>query len=319
VRPLFLFSLPRSGSTLTQRVLVSHPEIATTSETWMLLPHLYASRPHGLRADYWQESASEAIREFSAGLPGGRNAYRRELATFARRVYELAAGPEATYFLEKTPHYHAIAEDVMELFDDARFVFLWRNPMSVVSSCLETFRESRWEPDLFSFDLHDGVANLTAAWGAADDRAHAVRYEDLVGPDGVTHWEALFAHLELPFDPGLLSRFQETRLVGTYGDPTGVNAYAELTAEPLEKWKRLAAGRTRKAWSRRYLRWIGADRMATMGYDLDDLLTQLDALPDGGTGARDLVHCVGAMGRERLRRAALAHPDSPRPRGPAFR
>jgi hypothetical protein len=41
--PLFLLSLPRSGSTLAQRILAAHAGIATTSEPWILLPYLYAN------------------------------------------------------------------------------------------------------------------------------------------------------------------------------------------------------------------------------------------------------------------------------------
>ena len=37
VKPVFLFSLPRSGSTMLQRALGRHPNIATLSESWFLL------------------------------------------------------------------------------------------------------------------------------------------------------------------------------------------------------------------------------------------------------------------------------------------
>ena len=43
IRPLFLLSLPRSGSTLVQRVLARSPQIATASETWLLMPFLAAT------------------------------------------------------------------------------------------------------------------------------------------------------------------------------------------------------------------------------------------------------------------------------------
>jgi hypothetical protein len=35
----------------------------------------------------------------------------------------------------------------------------------------------------------------------------------------------------------------------------------------------------RKAWFRRYLRWIGRERLAVMGCVLDVLIAELDALP----------------------------------------
>lgn len=42
--PLFLLSLPRSGSTLAQRFLAAHDAIARASEPWILLPYLYTLR-----------------------------------------------------------------------------------------------------------------------------------------------------------------------------------------------------------------------------------------------------------------------------------
>ncbi|MBA3701438.1 MAG: sulfotransferase [Rubrobacteraceae bacterium] len=42
--PLFLLSLPRSGSTLAQRFLAAHDAIATASEPWILLPYFYTLR-----------------------------------------------------------------------------------------------------------------------------------------------------------------------------------------------------------------------------------------------------------------------------------
>ena len=69
-RPLFLLCLPRSGSTLVQRVLASHAEIATVSEPWLLLPLLYSIREHGIRAEYWHQTAAQAIADFIEELPG---------------------------------------------------------------------------------------------------------------------------------------------------------------------------------------------------------------------------------------------------------
>ena len=40
--PLFLFSLPRAGSTLTQRLLAAHPAICSAAEPWILLPLFHA-------------------------------------------------------------------------------------------------------------------------------------------------------------------------------------------------------------------------------------------------------------------------------------
>src|SRR3712207_7451790 len=76
--PLFLFSLPRSGSTLAQRILAAHEPIATASEPWILLPYLYTLREHGVYAEYNHRILVQAVEDFCAVLPGGRDDYRSE-------------------------------------------------------------------------------------------------------------------------------------------------------------------------------------------------------------------------------------------------
>jgi hypothetical protein len=280
IRPLFILSLPRSGSTLVQRVLGAHPDIATAAEPWVLLPHTYATRATGAYAEYGHALAARAIREFTASLPDGEETYRDELRALVLRLYEYAAGGPAAYFLDKTPRYHFIADDLFGLFPDAKFVFLWRNPLAVVASTVETWGRGRWKIGRWRVDLFDGLANLVASRERHADASLSMRYEDLVSdPQG--HWPLLFEHLELPFDPGILTSFPSVRVPGRFGDPTGVEAYDALTTRSIDKWRSTLANPFRKRWCRDYLRWIGAERLAVMGYQLDDLLEELDAVPVG--------------------------------------
>ena len=303
VRPIFLLSLPRSGSTLAQRVLAAHPAIATTAEPWVLLPHLYATREHGIAAEYTQPVAARAIGEFVRQLPQGERDYREALHDFAIALYSRAAGEDAVYFLDKTPRYHYVVEELLETFPDARYIFLWRSPLAVVASIVETWTKGRWNVDRWRGDLH-GIASLVDAYSTHRDSTIAVRYEDLVGDPAAT-WPSVFEHLDLPFDPDLLTRFDEVALQGSMGDPTGVHRYSTISAEPLEKWRTTLANPYRKRWCREYLRWIGAERLTTMGYDLDELLSDLDEL--GGTPrsvASDAVHGgYWAMAQRRKRSA----------------
>lgn len=72
VRPVFMLSLPRSGSTLLQRLLAGHPQVHTVAEPWLML-HLAAAAGHhnGLSMDYDPGVAERAMEDFAAGLPGG--------------------------------------------------------------------------------------------------------------------------------------------------------------------------------------------------------------------------------------------------------
>ena len=92
MKPLYLFSLPRSGSTLTKRMLGSHPEITTTSEPAILLPSLYSLRHRGVMAEYDHGSLNIAVEDFCQYLPDGVDDYLSEIGEFALRLYARAAG-----------------------------------------------------------------------------------------------------------------------------------------------------------------------------------------------------------------------------------
>jgi hypothetical protein len=306
--PLFVLSLPRAGSTLVQRVLASHEEVSTAPEPWVLLPQVYAMRERGIAAEYGQAPSSRAIREFARGLTGGETAYEEELRGFVERLYARASSDGGRYFLDKTPRYHLIAEDLFRLFPEARFLFLWRNPLAVAASIVETWGSGRWIVDKYRVDLFDGVANLVHAYEKHRDRVSSVRFEDLVGdPDAA--WPPVFEGLDLRFDPGVLTRFGDVRLEARMGDPTGSKRYGELSTEPLEKWRITLRGPVRTRWARSYLRWIGAARLSVMGYDLAELMRSLDEQPSSSASiGSDLARAAYgrlSAGRKSRARAIL--------------
>jgi hypothetical protein len=304
IRPIFVLSLPRSGSTLVQRVLAGAPQIATAAEPWLLLPHGYALRERGIAAEYTQPIAARALADFVHHLPAGETDYWTALRGFALELYAKASGPGATYFLDKTPRYHYITAELFEVFPDAKVVFLWRNPLAVVASIVETWAKGRWNVERWQGDLH-GIAPLVDAHEAHRGTTIAVNYETLVGDPAAT-WPTIFEYLDLPFDPALLTSFSDVRLTGKMGDPTGVHRYQELSTEPLDKWKGTLGTRVRKRWCRSYLGWIGAERLATMGYDLPALEADLDALPSSARhAASDAVRSTYWRTAQRRKRAAF--------------
>jgi hypothetical protein len=318
IRPLFIFSPMRAGSTLVQRVLAADPAISTASEPWILLPLVYSLREDGARAEYWHQQAAQAIADFCRQLPAGEPDYWQGVHDLALELYTKASADGATYFLDKTPHYHFIAPEIMRLFPEGKFVFLWRNPLAVLASYIENFRGGRWQPHYARADIVGGLDRLVDAWEAHAPTACAVRFEDLVSGDA--EWRRLFAYLELPFDPDVLSRFAEVDLEGRYGDPTGTQTYRGVSREPVDKWTRTINGLVREAWCRRYLRRIGAHRLGVMGYEADGLLQQLPGTRHGlGASLEDLAFMTVSLVRQGVRDAAVRVPETPFPIGPTFR
>lgn len=303
VRPIFIFSSPRSGSTLLQRVIAAHAGVATVSEPWLLLPHLGALHAASGRGKDPQALAATALHDFCAALPNGEADYRRALRDFILRLYSEAAGPDARYFLDKTPPYYLIAEEIIDLFPEARFVFLWRNPLSIIASIIETWQEGRWHPTQYSDALFSGLPKLICAYQGHSEISHVARYEDLVRGDPAP-WEGIMGYLDVPFERGALESYPEVPLHGQMGDTTGAR-YDGLSEEPTTQWRRTLANPLRREWARRYLRWLGSERLAAMGYDIDELQDQLRNTPRSIAGlAGDARQLAQALALEPARSVA---------------
>jgi len=311
IRPIFIFSTVRTGSTLVQRVIGAHRGVSTVGEPWLLLPQFYAFRERGIQAEYIHPVLTAALREFCDQLPGGREQYFTELHNFVMRLYEESAEPGATHFVDKSTGYDLIADEVMNVFPEARFVFLWRNPLASYASAVQTF--GPWRPTMLRTHFFIGLPRLVAAFSANRSRVHSAHFEQLT-TGALDPWRELFDYLGVEFEPSSLERFPEVKPAGRMGDPTGVHEYSALSTEPSEKWKTVLANPLRVAWARRYLAFLGDERLAVMGYDGKQLRAELDALPrDTASLGKDLVRTIGDFAREpvrvRTRRQGLGGPN----------
>ena len=290
VSPVFIFSLPRAGSTLLQRMLAADPRIDTASEPWILLPFFYTTRSEGIFTEYYQRSASRALDDFCGRLPNGRADLQEAIKLGAEYLYNLACQKEALYFVDKTPRYHLIVEDIISTFgDEAKYIFLWRNPISVMHSMLTTWTNNRWELYRYRVDLYKGMSNLTTSFERHSSTSIQVRYEDLVqSPTSVI--ANIMGYLDLPFESSVFENWESVRLSGRMGDPTGTVQYKNVSNEPVNKWTSQPLNSVRRTYYRNYLHWLGADRLALMGYSLGQLLDELDAVPATSSGViRDRI------------------------------
>ncbi|MEZ5825697.1 MAG: sulfotransferase [Geminicoccaceae bacterium] len=254
--PVYLFSMPRGGSTWLQRLMGSHADIATLNEPWFLLPLVYMRRRRGISSEYWQDTCGKAVNELFGRLDGGEEVFDEAVRAFAGKVHEAAATGGERYFLDKTPRYGLIADDLVRIFPNARFVFLWRNPLSVLSSMLE-LSGNRWLVPRFDIDLVEGWPRLVDLARRLGDRAVCVRYEDLVdNRDG--ELARVFTHLGLDFDPACLAGNRSGVVPGLMGDAKS-DAMQGLDRETqVSGWRQKLRGPLRRRWSKRYLQALGA-------------------------------------------------------------
>ncbi|MBF2013971.1 MAG: sulfotransferase [Rivularia sp. T60_A2020_040] len=280
LKPLFIFSLPRSGSTLLQRILASHDQIATVAEPWILLPYLYTLKQKGVYAEYGHNIMTKAIQDFCTNLPNQQDDYLTEVHDFIIKLYAKAAPKNTTYFLDKTPRYHLIVEEIINLFPEAKFIFLWRNPLAIIASMIESFGRSKGKWNLYGWkiDLFVGLTNLLTAHEKFSTQIYSLRYENLVSQPDI-ELSKLFSYLDLEINPELFSNFNQVQLKGKMGDPLRETQYQSLRCDSLEKWKQTLSNPIRKLWCRNYLNWIGKEKLLMMGYDLQNLLEEVDTVP----------------------------------------
>ena len=266
IEPAFIFSLPRAGSTLLQRILVSNENISSSSEPWILLPFVFSLRKNGVVAEYKHQFMAMAIQEFCKELPDGLETFYSEIKRTVETLYKCAADQNSTYFLDKTPRYSLIVEEIIKIFPDAKFIFLWRNPLAIYSSMIETWGHRRWCLHRYKYDLYDGLSNLVRVYSKYRSKSISIQYESfLKSPD--SELARIMNYLDLPYDDKMLENFSKINLKGEFGDPTGTKKYSSISSEPLEKWKETMCNPIRKAWCLRYLRWLGEQRLRIMGYD----------------------------------------------------
>lgn len=222
-QPLFIVGSPRSGTTLLEQVLASHPVIRAGGE----LPFAAELR----------EVANQLLpgREpFPHNLAGMMTADRHHLAAVLRDHYFARAerhgllAPGCQYFVDKMPFNEVWLPLVRIAFPHAPVVHLVRHPLDV---CLSMMSHQLNHGFHCGYRLED-----TAHYLAAVHRLHEhyrreldpgefiLRYESLVAnPRAVV--ERLLDHAGLPFDEDCL-RFHER---GAYA-PTP--SYAQV-AQPL--------------------------------------------------------------------------------------
>lgn len=294
--PIFLISLPRAGSTLLQRILMSHPLIASKSEPWLMLPLVYMLKPDGMVAEYNHRDAYRATRDFIEALPGKDADYLKALNEFASSLFARQCTNGEVYFLDKTPRYYLIVKELAEIFPEARFIFLVRNPIQVIASIITSFSNSTLRNlHFYHVDFYKGFDKLAEGMKLLANRSVTVRYESLV-TDPVSTLNAIFQYLDLEWQPSMLATLDDRGLSGNLGDKWGTYAYSGIQSASLDKWRETLNSPVRKHHIRRIIERIDAASLHMHGYEKELLIEELAHLKTKMTltSVFDLQHIVSS-------------------------
>ena len=284
VKKIFLFSLPRSGSTLLQRILAAHSKISSVSEPWLLLPFIYANKG-GSISEYSHYATRDGLNDLIGKLPNGFDDYHFHLKTFFDSIYNLLTDDKSIYFLDKTPRYSRIIPEIAKLYPDAKFVFLFRNPVQVFASMLSMFGQSNLGMlghDRFYHDLIDVPRLLSEGYQNLKDKAYAIQYEKLI-EDPEIFLKNICNYLELDYEDELLQTFNNQELKGLYGDVSGLSDYKNnISHDPLEKWKKVFNSSFRKKLIMNYVKGLDETVLNQQGYNRTAMLAEISKLKTNG-------------------------------------
>lgn len=266
--PIFLVSLPRSGSTLLQKILMTHPRIASTAEPWFLLPLCHMRIKQGVSAQYGHVQSVNALNRMESEL--GQDYVDNLIKRFALGIYSSYGSGEETYFLDKTPRYYYILPELARIFPDAKFVVLLRNPVSMAASAIEAFcANSTRRFDQLDRDFYVGPQKIADFVQTNRDKLHLLTYEQLVSkPEECIRGICDF--LEIEYHYGMISDSFEIDLKG-HGDHLGARSYQQIVLKP-EKWKEIINTHYRKWRIRRLVGQFSADYLSIGNYDKNVLL-----------------------------------------------
>ncbi len=291
---VFLAGLPRSGTTLLQRLLGSHSQIHTLTEPWLMLHPLYALREQGIATDYGAPLARLALQEFLGQVGRDEELYREGIRALAGVLYGAAmAGRGERYFLDKTPRYYHVLPELARTFPEARILLLLRNPLAVLSSMLargpggqaaDPTQALRREPFMMT-DLRRGPRLLAQALERLPpERCRAVRYEELVeDPEG--RLRELCAWLGLDYEPDMVAYGRHAHARGRFGDPYGAPAHERPVTAPRDRWREHLRQPRLRPFAKAYLKELGPALLRRLGYDPEELAAALEAPPAGEGGA----------------------------------
>lgn len=205
-RPLFIVGMPRSGTTLTEQILASHPQVHGAGELHEI-DRLVFSLPE--LTDTTLPDPQRVLALTVAELDALAGAYLERLE---------GLDGDASRVTDKMPYNFLHLGLLSMLFPGARVIHCVRDPLD---TCLSCFFKNFSYGNSYAFDLgHLGLyyrqyQRLMAHWREVVELPVLdVRYEDLVAdPEAVSR--SLVDFCGLPWDPACLRFYENPRVVNT--------------------------------------------------------------------------------------------------------
>lgn len=227
--PIFIVGMPRTGTTLVDRILSSHREVGSAGELQAMPLAVKRLTGTGSRTviDPDTVTASGAVAPAALG-----DAY------LASAGHHRPAG--APRFIDKLPANFLYVGHIARALPNARIVCLRRNPLDTVWSNYKNLFASQSAYYAYSYDLMDTARyyarfdRLMGLWDSLfPGRVLQLSYEQLVA-DQEGQTRRLLEHCGLDWDEACLSFHENSAAVAT---PSAAQVRRPLNADAVGRWR----------------------------------------------------------------------------------
>jgi tetratricopeptide (TPR) repeat protein len=220
--PIFIVGLPRTGTTLTDRILSNHSKVQSAGESQLFQMVLR----DGSRAGNQIGITSAQIKSASERRPSS-------IADTYLEAVEHRLGSEP-YFIEKLPENVLYLGFIAKAWPNAKIIHLRRHPMD---ACFAAYKQSYFR---FAYSLNDlaqyylAYDRLSRHWRETlGSRMLELKYEDLVA-DAATETRQLLESIGLEFEEACLQFDQNTAPVAT---ASSVQVREKIHTRSVDRWK----------------------------------------------------------------------------------
>jgi tetratricopeptide (TPR) repeat protein len=204
-RPVFVIGLPRSGTTLLERMLAAHPDIVGAGEQ------------HLAEASWKRALAACGGSQEALAAPAIDEASAWHLRMLEQRAHHLGLSANVGRIVDKLPDNYLMAGWLGLAFPNAAIVHVRRDPRDVAISCwFAQFGNAQWINELrhiaHRIEQH---RRLMRNWrDTLDHRLIEVRYEDLIA-DPEMELRRVLAALRMDWHPDVVAFADRGGYVGT--------------------------------------------------------------------------------------------------------
>ncbi len=232
-----LAGFPRSGTTLLEQVLDTHPGVVSSEERDILAQEIFPSLGRGM-------SIHAPVREVLDRLTPQR--IEAERTRYLRMMEQLLGEPVGDRIhLDKNPALTLMLPAIVRLFPEMKLIIALRDPRDVVISCF--LRYLPLNPVSFWFLTLEGTARRYAldmrGWLKYRGMIHApwmeVRYEDMVA-DLPAEARRAIAFLGLPWDESVL-HYRQRASAKPVLSPTYADVTKPVYGKAVGRWKHYEA------------------------------------------------------------------------------